>query len=63
MGIGDKLEHKAEELKGSVKEQVGDATDDREMHAEGTQEKWEGKAGQAGEKIKDIGRRIGHGDV
>jgi hypothetical protein len=38
MGFGDKVEHKAEELKGLVKEKVGDATDNERLEAEGAAE-------------------------
>ncbi len=35
MGLKDKAENKAEELKGQGKESAGDATGDRDMQAEG----------------------------
>ena len=35
MGADDKLGNKAEELKGKTKETVGQATDDRDLEAEG----------------------------
>ena len=35
MGIGDKIKHKAEEMSGKVKESAGDATDNRDLQAEG----------------------------
>ena len=61
MGLGDKFENKAEELKGKAKEGVGDATDNRDLEAEGKAD--QGKAGvkQAGEHIKDAAKDItGH---
>ncbi|RBP65545.1 CsbD-like protein [Brevibacterium sanguinis] len=56
MGLGDKIGNKAEELKGKAKEKVGDATDNPDMQAEGTGEKYKAHAKQAGEKVKDVGR-------
>lgn len=52
MGIGDKIEHGAEELKGKVKEGVGKATDDERLEAEG-------KADQAGANVKQAGDKLG----
>jgi uncharacterized protein YjbJ (UPF0337 family) len=46
-------DNKAEELKGKVKEGVGDATDDRDLQAEGQADQAKGNLKQAGEKIKD----------
>jgi uncharacterized protein YjbJ (UPF0337 family) len=54
MGIGDKIENKAEEMKGEGKEAVGRATDDEELVAEGQVDQTKGNIKQAGEKIKDI---------
>ncbi|MFZ1117046.1 MAG: CsbD family protein [Propionibacteriaceae bacterium] len=53
MGTDDKIDNKAEELKGKVKEGVGDATDDRDLQAEGQADQAKGTVKQAGEKIKD----------
>jgi uncharacterized protein YjbJ (UPF0337 family) len=53
MGTDDKIDNKAEELKGKVKEGVGDATDDRDLQAEGQADQANGNLKQAGEKIKD----------
>ena len=54
MGLDDKIENKAEELKGQGKEAVGQATDDDELKAEGQFDQAKGNIKQAGEKIKDI---------
>ena len=43
-GTGDKVQGKAEELKGTVKQGVGKATGDREMQAEGQADELAGKA-------------------
>lgn len=53
MGIDDKADNKAEELKGKGKAKVGDATDDRDLEAEGRAEQAKGSLKQAGEKVKD----------
>lgn len=53
MGTDDKIRNKAEELKGQGKEAVGDATDDRDLQAEGKTDQSRGNIKQAGEKIKD----------
>ena len=53
MGLGDKIDNKAEEMKGQGKEAVGQATDDDELKAEGQMDQTKGNIKQAGEKIKD----------
>ncbi|HJT04890.1 MAG TPA: CsbD family protein [Pseudonocardiaceae bacterium] len=53
MGLGDKIDNKAEELKGKGKEAVGDATDDDQLKAEGQLDQAKGNIKQAAEKIKD----------
>ena len=50
--MGD-LENKAEEWKGAAKENIGDATDNEDMQAEGTAEKAKANVKQAGENVKD----------
>jgi uncharacterized protein YjbJ (UPF0337 family) len=50
----DKMKNKAEELSGQGKEALGDATDDRDLQAEGKKEQTTGNVKQAGEKIKDV---------
>jgi uncharacterized protein YjbJ (UPF0337 family) len=54
MGFDDKLENKAEELKGEVKEKYGDATDDESMQAEGKTDQAKADLKQAGEKVTDV---------
>ncbi len=54
MATDDKLNNKAEELKGRAKETVGKATDDPELEAEGRTDRAAGSLKQAGEKIKDV---------
>ena len=53
MGIDDKADNKAEELKGKVKKTVGDATDDKDLQAKGRAQEAKGNLKQAGEKVKD----------
>jgi uncharacterized protein YjbJ (UPF0337 family) len=50
----DKAKNKAEELAGKGKEAVGDATDNRDLEAEGKADQVSGNLKQAGEKIKDV---------
>jgi uncharacterized protein YjbJ (UPF0337 family) len=56
MGIGDKMKNAAEEVKGKVKETTGDATDDKDLQAEGKGEQTAADLKQAGEKAKDAFR-------
>jgi uncharacterized protein YjbJ (UPF0337 family) len=50
----DKMKNKAQELSGQGKEAVGDATDDRDLQAEGQKDQAAGNLKQAGEKVKDV---------
>jgi uncharacterized protein YjbJ (UPF0337 family) len=52
----DKLNNKMEELGGKAKEALGDATDDRDLQAEGQKDQSKGNLKQAGEKVKDAFR-------
>ncbi|MER7251179.1 CsbD family protein [Kribbella sp. NPDC000426] len=53
MSAGDKIKNAAEAAKGKAKEKTGDATDDRDLQAEGQAEKTKADLKQAGEKVKD----------
>jgi len=53
MGTDDKIENKTEELTGKAKESVGDATDNRDLEAEGQADQTKGSLKQASEKVKD----------
>ena len=53
MATEDKAAHKATEVKGKVKENVGQATGDEELEAEGQTDQAKGNLKQAGDKIKD----------
>ena len=50
----DKLKNKAQELGGEGKEKVGEATDNRDLQAEGKNDQAAGGLKQAGEKVKDV---------
>lgn len=54
--MGDKMEHKAEEVAGEVKEKLGAATDDPDLEAEGKAESAKANLKQAGDKVKDAFR-------
>ncbi|GAA1203434.1 CsbD family protein [Pseudonocardia alaniniphila] len=56
MGTDDKIDNKAEQLKGKAKEKIGHATGDEELEAEGHADQAKGNLKQAGEKIKDVFR-------
>lgn len=58
MGTEDKFSNKAEELKGRAKENIGEATGDEELRAEGRADQTEGGLKQAGEKLKDAGKKV-----
>ena len=53
MGTDDKLQNAAEEAKGKVKEKAGEATDDRDLQADGEADQTKANLKQAGEKVKD----------
>jgi len=54
MATDGKIDAKADQVKGQVKEGVGRATDDHELEAEGHTDQAKGNLKQAGEKIKDV---------
>ena len=54
MAADDKIDAKADQLKGQVKEGVGRATDDHELEAEGHGDQAKGNLKQAAEKVKDV---------
>ena len=53
MGMDDKVKNSAEGTLGKAKEKVGDATNDRDLQAEGKSDKTKADLKQAGEKVKD----------
>ena len=56
MGTDDKIENKAQETAGKIKEGVGKATDDKSLETEGRKDRAAGNLKQAGEKVKDAFR-------
>ena len=58
MGTEDKIDNKADVVKGKIKETAGRAGDDPELEAEGRGDQAKGHAKQAGEKIKDAAKDI-----
>jgi len=53
MGNEDKLNNKMEDMKGKVKEGVGDATNDESLKRQGEADQTKSDLKQAGEKVKD----------
>ncbi|MEO6604426.1 MAG: CsbD family protein [Aeromicrobium sp.] len=53
MGLDDKIENAADDLKGKAKEATGKATDDDSLEAEGKGDQAVSDVKQAGEKVKD----------
>jgi uncharacterized protein YjbJ (UPF0337 family) len=53
MGLDDKAENKAEDLKGRAKEAAGAVTGDDDLKHEGRADQSESSVKQAGEKAKD----------
>ncbi|AHH98760.1 hypothetical protein GCM10010174_51920 [Kutzneria viridogrisea] len=54
MSTERKIDAKADEVKGKVKEGVGSATDDRSLETEGKGDQVKGKVKGAAEKVKDV---------
>jgi uncharacterized protein YjbJ (UPF0337 family) len=53
MGLDDDIKHNAEDMKGKVKETVGDATDNEKLQAEGMADQASAKMKKVGDDIKD----------
>ena len=58
MGLDDKFANKAEEVKGQAKENIGEATGDEQLQAEGATDQLKAKVKQVGEKVKDLGEEV-----
>ncbi|NVM93909.1 CsbD family protein [Arthrobacter wenxiniae] len=58
MGVADKFENKAEELKGKTKEHIGSATNDRDLEADGKADQAKAGVKQAGEHLKDAAKDV-----
>ena len=60
MSFGDKVSHKTQELRGRMKRNAGEVTNNPRLQAEGRSEEMRGGLKQAVEKVKDafgMGRR------
>ncbi len=53
MGNDDKIANQGEGMLGKAKEAFGDATDDKDLQAEGKTDQGKADLKQAGEKVKD----------
>jgi uncharacterized protein YjbJ (UPF0337 family) len=53
MGLGDKISHKVEELKGKAKAGAGDATDNPDLEAEGRADEAKADVKQTGDSVAD----------
>lgn len=53
MGLADKAKNAAQDAVGKAKEVVGDATDDKELKAEGKKDQGSAGVKKAGENVKD----------
>ena len=58
MGTEDKASNKFDELKGKAKAGIGDATDNRDLEAEGRKDEGKADLKQAGEKVKDAAKGV-----
>lgn len=58
MGIQDKFENKAEDLKGRAKESAGAATGDEDLKREGQADQASSKVKKAAETVKDKANEI-----
>lgn len=56
MGTDDKMRAKVDQAKGTIKEKVGDVTNDRSTQAEGMLEKAKGNVREGWEEAKDKAR-------
>ncbi|MDW4574213.1 CsbD family protein [Microbacterium sp. M3] len=53
MGMGDDIKHNMEDMKGKVKEGIGDATDNERLEAEGKADQVGANLKKAGDDVKD----------
>ncbi|MFZ2510814.1 MAG: CsbD family protein [Gordonia sp. (in: high G+C Gram-positive bacteria)] len=58
MGVQDKFENKAEELKGRAKESAGAATDDQDLKNEGRLDQAKSALHKGAEKLKDKANEV-----
>jgi uncharacterized protein YjbJ (UPF0337 family) len=58
MGFLDKLKNRFQMGKGHTKQEMGRATGDHSLQAEGQAERISGSAKQVGEQVKDSGKNV-----
>ena len=58
MGFIDKLKNKMQMGKGRAKQDVGEATDNPRLEAEGQGDRIAGAGKQVGEQVKDAGKNV-----
>jgi uncharacterized protein YjbJ (UPF0337 family) len=58
MGFMDKFRNRFKMSKGHAKQDVGRATNNRSLEAEGQRERVSGSARQVGEQVKDAGKNV-----
>lgn len=56
MGLDDKLDNKANDAAGTIKEGAGKMTGDRSLEGEGKLDQSKGKLGEAVENVKDAAK-------
>ena len=56
MGLDDKIDNKSDEFKGKAKENIGDATNNRDLEADGQADQAKAGMKQAGEHVKDAAK-------
>ena len=61
MALDDKIQSKGDELKGTAKEKIGEATDSQDLKNEGSSDKAKGKLGQVVEGLKDDVKEVNQG--
>ncbi|MET8835482.1 CsbD family protein [Micromonospora sp. NPDC004540] len=59
MSFTDKAKSRAQEMAGMAKERIGNATDNERLRAEGANEQSAARARQAGQNVKEAGRKVG----
>ncbi|MGK2958983.1 MAG: CsbD family protein [Acidimicrobiales bacterium] len=60
MGTQDKASNSAQDIKGKIKEKVGEATSDENLEDEGKADQAESAVRDVGEKVKDAASKIKH---
>ncbi len=60
MGKRDKASNKVQDLKGRVKEKVGSATGNEDLHTKGKTDQTKASLKDAGEKVKDAVSNVKH---